>query len=606
MLSKKIALVSFLPFHFLSLGLSLLLLAACSTTTREDPKEPSLPDPKQPTLTQLKRGVTLGVDLRISGVPSRRIQALRTWIHEALAQSPWFDFARDPKQHLRLVVQGELPNEKIPEGTLTTLLLQEGQPPLPLKGVRFTGETLLPGLDQLCRTTRLALGEPWETLKKDNRSCRLLVSDKEEVAGAIGQSLELTQRGRLLHALGLLQQALRQDRGCALALSLLAGLRLDLGFPQKSLELILKMKDLERRASPSALHRAARVWLMANHSYAGLLDLAEKDLQGRPFDPNILFTKALALSLEARWKEALPLLTRLQPRLPQSPGLLFCLGHAYLANGKMEEAKALLPKIQKRLPAWPSLRFEALVLFQRGDFDTLDKMLQDLRLKPLGKHPRVRLEISLMQASLLLQKGRERGSLKKAGGKLLEAITQLRSQPRTLVTEQTLLPSLAWTMIQMGMAKPCRSALAALPARSGRKKKRNAPALVALSLCDVALGKRVGKAVAQDLDSMGLSFWNQRLLAMRLEKDGRLQMALSLLQEIARRTKDPSLIFDIVRIEVQLGNHQEIMSSLRDLERKLWTPRMDKPRVSPLLSPKRSYILFKITQMGSLPSAKKD
>ncbi|GEM_PF-2820143 len=582
------------------------LFVACGSAHITETEKPNLQRPKQQILIKLQRGVTIGLELRIAGVPSRRVQALRTWISESLAQSPWFDFARNPEHNLRLVVQGELPNETSPEGTLTTTLLQKSKPPLPLKGVRFTGDTLLTALDQLCRTSRLALGEPWETLGKNDKSCSLLVSSKEEVAEAIGQSLELTKKGRLLHSLGLLQQALRKDRGCALALSLLAGLRLDLGFPKKALELILRMKDLERRASPTALHRAARVWLMANHNYSALLDLAEKDLPGRPNDPNILFTKALALSLEARWKEALPLLIRLYPRLPQSPGLLFCLGHAYLATGKMAEAKALLPKIQKRLPAWPSLRFEALVLFQGGDFMALNKMLNKLSKKPLGKHPRVRLEISLMQASLWIQKGNENGSLQRAGGKLLEAITLLRSQPRTLITEQTLLPGLAWTMSQLGMAQQCRNALAALPAKTGRQKKRNAPALVALSLCDVALGKKVGKAVARDLESMGLDVWNKRLLALRLEKDGRLRMGLSLLQDIAKNTQDPSLVFDMTRIEIQLGNQQAIMGSLRDLERKLWTPRMDKPRVSPLLSPKRSYILFKISHMGMLPSVKKD
>jgi hypothetical protein len=211
-----------------------------------------------------------------------------------------------------------------------------------------------------------------------------------------------------------------------------------------------------------------------------------------------------------------------------------------------------------------------------------------------------------MQASIELQRRKEKANLQKAGGKLIEAITHLRSQPRTLALEQTLLPSLAWTMIQLGMAKQCRQALVALPAKQGRQKKRNAPALVALSLCDVALGKKVGKAVARDLDSMGLNYWNKRLMAMRLEKDGRLKMARSLLQGASFNTKDPSLVFDIAKLEIQLGNQKEIMRSLRELEHKLWTPRMDNPRVSPLLSPKRSYILYKIQRLDSLSSAKKD
>ncbi|HHI79510.1 MAG TPA: hypothetical protein ENK02_05985 [Planctomycetes bacterium] len=590
---------------------ALLLLFSCSVSTHnpENPREPAPPPPKQAILLHLSPGTTLGLDLRIAGARSRRVQALRTWIGESLAQSPWLDVARDPDHPLRLVVQGELPSDQIPQGTLTTILVRMDAPPLPIKGVHFTGDTLLQALDQLCRRTRLALGEPWETLRKNDKSCRLLVSDQEAVAEAVGQSLELSKRGRLLNALGLLQRAVRMDRGCALGLSLLAGLRLDLGFPRKALELVLKMKDLERRASPTALHRAARVWLMANQSYEGLLGLAEKDLALRPYDPNILFTKALALSLQARWKEALPLLRRLRVRLPQSPGLLFCLGHALLAQGKGDEAQKILPQIQKRLPAWPALRFEALVQFHRGDYASLNQLLEDLRRKPLGKHPRVRLEISLMQASLWIQKALQEGeqnkSLNRAGRRLLEAVTQLRSQPRNLVNEQTLLPGLAWTMIQMGMAKSCRQALATLPANPGRQKKRNAPALVALSLCDVAQGKTVGKAVARDLDSMGLGFWNKRLLALRLEKEGRFQMALSLLRDISGNTKDPSLIYDIIKIQKQLGNLQEFMPSLGDLEKKLWTPRMDKPRLSPLLSPKRSFILFKIAQMRGTASVKK-
>ncbi len=572
----------------LSFPISGLLLAACAGTPAgekaSEPQGPPLPEVE--VRARLEKGRTIGLRFDLPGVPSRRLRALEAWVGEALEQSPYFDFDLRGEHGTTLVLRGELPSLGRTEGSLTTGLVREGAPPLPLRGVRFAGDDLCLALDRLCLETRLALGEPPDSVRKERRSCAVLVSEDERVAEAIGQAWTLIGRRRLALASARLQDALRRDPTCALALSMAAGLRMDLGLPKKALELVLRLRECEGRASPRALHRAGRIWLMAGRNYEGLLELAENDARDRPFDPQIRFTALLGLSMLGRYEEALPGLRALVRRLPDSPGVLFCLGHAFLALGRLDEAEKLLPAIRLHVPPASTARFEIWLRFAQGRHELVEKKLSEL-VSNLGRgSPRALLQTLSMQASHALLRRRD----DEASRILFRILESFRARPSLLLEEHRLLLDTVWTLVRLGKAEPASEILRQVsPPRSAKAAERG-PSFVAYALCRLALGRDVPARAIEELDSMGLSTWKARLQAADRMRRGQPRLALTALRAAEARSEDPALVWEMVEAWRAQGRLDAALPVLRDLVRALARPRMDLPHRHPLASPALAFM----------------
>ncbi|HMQ22935.1 MAG TPA: hypothetical protein PKE00_10635 [Planctomycetota bacterium] len=224
---------------------------------------------------------TLRLVFELEGATRSHARAIETLFAEALAQSPWFDVAASEDAATSdigpaLVVRGNLQADD--RSLLTTSL--EGDRSVPLAGVRdFAWPELTTALDRLALETRRTLGEPLPSIEAQKSSCAELVSTDLRVASACGSAKDLVAKSRLALADGTLTQALNRDQGCALAMSLLAGIRMDTGRADSAVEFAKRAMQLERRLSPSAAGRAARVVMLAEgRGSAEIVDFADKTL----------------------------------------------------------------------------------------------------------------------------------------------------------------------------------------------------------------------------------------------------------------------------------------------------------------------------------------
>ena len=207
-----------------------LVLAACGAGPNAVDPEP-LADVTTRVDDADRQTLTLVLDL--PGAGSRQKRAVEAWFYEALHQSPFLDIRLDDgtESEHTLLLRGELPAADRPHGALTTTHRRRGGDTTMLTGVRLANAaSLIPAIDQLAANTRLALGEPRQSVRANRRSAEALVSPLVGVAEACAQARALVRRRQRLNAKTLLDRAVRRDPTCALALYLSAANLMDLGF----------------------------------------------------------------------------------------------------------------------------------------------------------------------------------------------------------------------------------------------------------------------------------------------------------------------------------------------------------------------------------------
>ncbi|MCB9891649.1 MAG: hypothetical protein H6832_12660 [Planctomycetes bacterium] len=572
--------------------LALAVLSACTSQGTAEPGGGGNPEtritPQLDPKVELTDRHTLRLRFELTGGSRSDRDAVETLLGEALAQSAWIDIAGAedaalPEAGDTLIMRGTLVPDS--RSVLTSTFERDGS--TPLAGVRdFAWPDLTTAIDRLAIETRRTLGEPLDSIQSESRPCSALVSADLRVASACGIAKDLLSRRRLPLADSTLTQAVSRDAACALALSLLAGVRMDNGRPESAVEFARRALALEGRLSPSAAGRAARVILLAEgRGPDALLEFAETTLAKRPHDKNALFTKGLALALGRRYAEALPILESLYPRFPISPGLLFALGHANLALGKLEQVEELLPKIAMRVPELPAERLRAFALLAAGDHAALQTLFDRLDDRPGFRSGRGRLMLVTMRASLAILEKRDDDATRLC----LEILDRMRALPDVIQERPDTLVEFAWTLSRLGAAKEAQTALAALRGPDGFPEPLRAKAALASGMLQLAVGGAIGPDRIRNVEELGSRSGARRLEGLVFKKVGNIDRALLSLRAAMPGSVDPTLVLEIAECEALTGHLDAAKRLRQDLENELTVPRLDAPREHALLRP--SYAL---------------
>ncbi len=578
------------PLHSYLLCASLLGSSCTSAPATTTPDQPPAQDPTE-HLTAKVTGmgnVTLSLVLDIDHLGPRRQDAIRAWFFEAMAQSPWLDIATDVETQHKIILRADLTPDA---SAMTTTYVGPSGNSTPLAGVHpVTESTLVVAIDRLALETRFTLGEPPETVRSSARSAGVLVSPNEAVAAACAEARRLATSHQLARAEAVLGRAIQTDPACALARSLSAGVRMDQGLPRAALKRARSVGNVEERASPNALHRAARVLLLAAggvKNYERLVKIAEIAQAERPRDPQVRFSKALGICLLARYEEALPILEQLRPRLPHSPGVLFCLGHALLATNHARQTKQLLPAIEQRVPPMAAARLHAWTLLALGEHKRLTQYLD--RQARIGWFRQRHGELTMlrMRASHALLQGRD----KEAGDLLIEFLDRLRGAPSLLQNRRGQLLTTLWVLGRIHRGTDAQRMLTAISRNASFAKTMRGEAIVASALARLGERRTLPRQTLASLDGIGLQAWSQRLEATASLRKGNARRAVLLLEAAAQKQNDPAVAFELAQALRQTGRVDEAKRIERALVTEYTVPRMDQPSRHPLLRPDLALIV---------------
>ena len=524
---------------------------------------------------------TLGVLFEIEASDRSR-DAIQAWFLEAIGQSTTLDCDPDHEREQAIVVRGRLADELV----LTTTLVRKDQAPLPLAGVRAPRGRNPRAIDELVRETRATLGEASKDIVGSQLSCEAIVSANERISADCAAARRLVQRGRLRDADAKLRSILARDGACAWALSLRAGVQLDLGRADRAVSLAQRALKLDLRASHTSRHRAARTLLIAKASPPdALIELADEVLRTRPRDAQARFTRALGLSLAQRWDEANDALEALLPRLPDGPGVLFCLGHARLARGDAKGALALMPKIRARVPRLPASRLEAWILLELGRHEELDALFDALGREPAFRLGKGQLTLLGMRAAHELLRNDDQ----RAARYLLEQLDRLRSAPQLRGPEAAAMLDACWVLARIDQVEAGQKALAALRG-SGFEALVRPTGMVASAVLRLGAGQGVEEARLRHITNAGLERWRKRIEARIALVRGRPERALLLLRHASKDSKDPSILLELAEAERSAGRLGEALRIARELGKRLSRPRLTEPALHALVRPKLALV----------------
>ncbi|PIE22416.1 MAG: hypothetical protein CSA62_12435 [Planctomycetota bacterium] len=576
----------------LALPTLLLFLASCASNPGPVPPEPgsqagAATRVSNPAL-KLPAGAWIQLKVEIASRRKDYAAALRSWLHEALAQSPHFDFARNGTGEYQLILRGNEPGSDNGHSRLVTSLKHGEAELIPITGVDFAPGSAIAAIDRLALETRRALGEPQTTLTREARSCGLLVSTSEACAALCDRAILELQGGHRIRAASELGHALRIDDRSPLALSLMAGLRADQGRSRQANELASRVLQLSDRASPSSFSRALRIRYMQERSFEELLLVAEKSIGQRPYDADLRFSRAFALCMLGRYSDCHQELVSLRRRFPHRPGPLYCLTHAQLALGRAKRALAARADIESILPKLVSFRLIAFSLLLANQFDELATHLR------LGSERFARdqtipaeliSELNEMRSAFAIL----RNDTQKATECLLAELDRLRSDSRLLLRRAERLPAIAWCLARMGKAEASRSFLTAMDKQEPTR--QVIPYLeTARAIARTWLAKGPTDRELAVVRNFGLLTWSERLAAQRATRSGRFSEAEALLRSAVTRGDSLGAALEQAELWVSLGRREQAGPLLTTLRRELYKAQMSDPRGFVLSRPEHAMV----------------
>lgn len=463
--------------------------------------------------------------------------------------------------------------------TLVATLRGPGMAPATLGLVRIASGALPAAIDQLARSVLAGLGESPPVVTLGSALC---YSAEPACVRYCERALKDASRGDTTSALGWLKKARPLDPGCTQVLAALAALHLERGELVECEKAARDGLQLERRLSVTTKHRLARSLLRARDDDQGLLDLAEVTLRERPHDSQVLWSKALALSLLGRSPEALPLLRALATRWPVHGAVRWHLCLAELAGGDPVRALDAIEAAGSLLPRGATLRPRCLALFHAGRHAELAALLREAAAS--ARDDGSVHEIARMRASHAILTGD-----KAAASRLLqEDLAWLVARPSGLEARALDLVENGESLIRLGNSSELASQLAIVEGL------RPMPALVGDAL--TYLGALVAAATDRQsteraeaaLRSGGRTGWSGMLRAAVHHRNGELQDEAEALTEVVQATDAALARAGLARVLRVSGQQREADLLLADLRKRLLVFAPRQLGQHPLLSPSRA------------------
>jgi tetratricopeptide (TPR) repeat protein len=603
---------------------ALAVVAGCAGSSTDGTPQPERPAERGRELAELRdQDVVLGlpagtlIELQRSELVAEEVGAFAddpevrlvdAWLRELLGTSRHFDIAEPRSGSLgRRQPLVDLPVVRVVcaidsvADVWSTRLERDGEPPLPVASVRGVDEDgeIVPQerlLAELAARTRIALGDSGARFAP--MPTPLAVYSREpECVLATERGLRLQRQGSATTARVELENALTIDPGSTLTLASLLAVELELGTEagevlrraQRALQL------LDARTSPTTRHRLQRLFWLATSIEAAksgaeraravdakLLELADRDLRDRPFDPHVVYTRALALNNLGRFDESVVLLRALDQRWPKEARVAYNLCFAELATGHPEDALTAIRSAARGLPPGRDVLPRAIALYESGRIDELSTWLGRLeRSASVDPASRTVHDVRRMRASLEIL----RGHAGEAAAFLLHDIAWMRDRPSQLQMLAAELVEAGEVLVLLGYAHELEPMLAAI-----QDLQLDSPAignaLIFLSgLVQVAQGDGEPSEAVVQLEQRGARAWQGVLQAAYARSRGDLAEEAANLGGAIQLGDTPLLRARLARALRDLGRTDQADRLLEDLRRRVADLDLRAPLEHPLFQP---------------------
>ena len=615
-MEQRLARINGLEPRWPLLAAGLLGLVACST-----PGGPGGDRPSSTRAHEVAAGPSAVVAIRLpagtrlrlrpvtvsSGLPEEFTESatLDALLREAFLQSPRFDIdgaevdlvakppivgKRDTHRAVEASATAAQPTHEIDvhydhaASAWSTALVRPGSAPLPLASDR--GD-LFDALDRLAVHTRQALGET----EIHSRPIGQVYSKSARCIQLTEAANELGRAGLVMPAIGNLRRARREDPGSTPTLATLAANLLVSGQAKEATTVARAALALEDRLAPTTQHRLARTMLLARATVrttdAGtpadrnLLQLADVTMAERPFDPEPVFSKALALNLQGRYGESTPLLEALAKRWPKHPGVAYHRTFAALATGRHETAIQSIEGAFDRLPAHSRVLPRALALFHAERHDELRGFLAELSASNPVRNSAQLHEVRRMQVAHAILTGDSEAATRAA----LTDLEWIRRRPSRLNRFAADVAELGEVLVRLDRAADLRVPLRAFE-ELGNPPELFSQVLVYLGgLVDVAATRKRATAAEAHLRKADQQVWSSALKAAAHRRRGELMEELQERVFEFSSTDDPLLRASLAHALRSAGEEEDAGRVVEQLRQRLLGFRLHRLREHPLLSP---------------------
>ncbi len=501
---------------------ALLALSACSAppSPQDAPVGVSGPEPQVVVSFDLAEGTRIAAAVEGPRADDDAWRAVRTWWREALQQSERFAVA--PQATPGLPVVALLADEAA--GELTAVLRRDGRQTQLARvtfGLGRDAPGLLTALDRAAWSARRALGE---AAPRPLAVARTTSADPRVVT-AVEDAAALVRTGAFGAAYDALRAARRRDGGAPFVLAPLAALELLRGEARRAREVTREAVGYAARCAPTVQHRLARTLLLANAALdpnnAAAVDrelrrLATIARRERPHDDEPSYTEALASNFLGEFDRARPQLEALHRLLPEHGFVAYHLGWACLGDGDARAAAVHLTEASRRLPMpWVLLPW-SIALFESGQHEELDALLERAR-REHGARGRGGLEhqaLRMQAAHALLQR-----DLPRARRLLLEDLRWLVEHPLELDQRAGNFAEAGAVLVRIGGAAELPALVAAIQKLPVEAASRDAAVFVG-GLHQVLTSGRRAERLEATLGRDGDSAWAALLAAFAHEQQG--------------------------------------------------------------------------------------
>lgn len=443
-------------------------------------------------------------------------------------------------------------------------------------------------LDRAAQAVRAALGDDPQQVGggEPTRGVRQIYSAEVRAVLLVESALKEGAEGRLRGAIQGLQRARQADPGCTLTLALLAEAELDAGAHEKARSLAREALGYENRLSPTTRHRLARTMLLAQAREPGsmapermLLELARVGGEERPHDPQVRYTRALALNLASEFEQAAPLWRELRGRWPRSGTVAYHLALAELGLHQPLAALAALEAGASRMSRWQILLPRAMALSGAGRHIQLDRELTELAEEPAVRNSGLIHELRRMQAAHALLTGRKDA----AARYLLEDLEWMRQRPTQLDRLALDLAEAGWVLARLGKTRELAPFVEAIERLRPSKTVRTV--LTFLSGLIAVAENLPHEAAARSLEQEGQEVFSGVLHAAFHRREGRLLDEATALSRAALSSEDPLVLAGLARAMQQAGKLTEAAEVLDALRERLRRVDLRRLRDLPICSP---------------------